>query len=175
AERYVADQFKLIEEAKAMLKHPQDFKQALKLLVEEKNHLSKQVEAMQMRQAAALSNELVAKAEILNGITVIIDEVALPSADALKKLAFDLKNRFDSLFLTLAANIDGKPQIAVAVSEDLIASKTLHAGKLVSILAKEIKGGGGGQPFFATAGGKDVNGLSKVILKAKELISEHPV
>lgn len=175
AERYVADQFKLIEEAKAMLKHPQDFKQALKSLVEEKNHLNKQVEAMQMRQAAALSNELVAKAETLNGITVIIDEVALPSADALKKLAFDLKNRFDSLFLTLAANIDGKPQIAVVVSEDLIASKTLHAGKLVSILAKEIKGGGGGQPFFATAGGKDVNGLSKVILKAKELISEHPV
>lgn len=174
AEKYVEDQLALIEEAKAILKNPQDFKQALKSLVEEKNQLSKQIESMQMKQAAALSKDLMAKAEIVKGVRVVMEEIALPNADALKKLAFDLKNKFDSLFLVLAANVNGKPQIAVVVSEDLIVSKALHAGKIVGMLAKEIKGGGGGQPFFATAGGKEVEGLPSVILKAKELINEIP-
>ena len=71
--------------------------------------------------------------------------------------------------MVLAADVDGKPQIAVVISDDLIASKDMHAGKTVGALAKEIKGGGGGQPFFATAGGKDIAGLPNVVQKAKEL------
>lgn len=70
-------------------------------------------------------------------------------------------------FIVLAADIDGKPQVAVVVNEELIESKGLNAGSIVRELAKEIQGGGGGQPFFATAGGKDINGLSRVLEKAK--------
>ncbi len=153
-----------------MLKNPQDFKQALQNLVDEKNHLAKQLEAMQMKQATAMSGELVANALNVNDVYVIIEQLTLPSADALKKLAFDLKNKIDSLFLVIAANIEDKPQIAVMVSEDLISSKGLDAGKIVRELAREIKGGGGGQPFFATAGGKDLNGLPVVIQKAAEIV-----
>lgn len=169
AEKFVEDQSTLINEAKALLKNPQDLLQALKSLVEEKGQLSKLVESMQMKQAAALSNELASKAVKVNGTNLLIDQISLPSADALKKLAFDLKNRFESLFMVLAADVDGKPQIAVVISDDLIASKDMHAGKTVGALAKEIKGGGGGQPFFATAGGKDIAGLPNVVQKAKEL------
>lgn len=169
AEKFIEDQLSLIEEAKALLKNPQDLLHALKNLVEEKSQLSKLVESMQMKQAAALSNELANKVEKVNGANLLIDQISLPNADALKKLAFDLKNRFDSLFMVLAADVDGKPQIAVVISDDLIASKNMHAGKTVGALAKEIKGGGGGQPFFATAGGKDISGLPLVVQKAKEL------
>lgn len=170
AEQYISSQLDLLEEVKAMLKNPQDFRQAVQNLVEEKNHLAKQLEAVQMKQATAMSGELVANASKVNDVHVIIEQLSLPSADALKKLAFDLKNKMDSLFLVIAANIEEKPQIAVMVSEDLISDKGLDAGKIVRELAREIKGGGGGQPFFATAGGKDLNGLPVVIQKAREIV-----
>ena len=172
AEAYIDEQLSLVEEARAVLKNPQNFLLALQGLVEEKNQLARQVEAMQMKQASALSHDLAGQAKTLGGTHVIVAQVTLPTAEALKKLAFDLKNKFDSLFLTLAAEIDGKPQIAVMISEDLIASKKLNAGNIVRDLAKEIKGGGGGQPFFATAGGKDVGGLAAVVKSAEEFVNK---
>ena len=96
--------------------------------------------------------------------------MALPSADKLRQLAFEVKNQVDNLFMVLAADINGKPQIGIMISEELVESKGYHAGNMVRDLAKEIKGGGGGQPFFATAGGKDVTGLDNVVNKAKGLL-----
>ena len=84
-------------------------------------------------------------------------------------MAYDLKAVVENMLLVLAADVDGKPQVAVMIDEELVKSKDLHAGKIVKELAKEIKGGGGGQPFFATAGGKDINGLDNVVVKAQEL------
>ncbi len=75
-------------------------------------------------------------------------------------------NGIENLFLVLAANIDGKPQISVIIADNLLKDKGLDASKIVRELAKEIQGGGGGQPFFATAGGKDVSGLKRVVEKA---------
>jgi alanyl-tRNA synthetase len=72
--------------------------------------------------------------------------------------------------LVLAAEVDGKPQVSVMIGEELAKTNKYHAGNMVKELAKEIDGGGGGQPFFATAGGKNLNGLDKVLVKAKELI-----
>lgn len=172
AEKYISGQLDLLDEAKAILKNPQDFKQALQNLLDERNHLQKQVEVMQMKQATAVGESLIAGAERLGNSHVIIEELALPTADSLKKIAFDLKNKVDSLFLVIAANIEGKPQIAVMLTDDLIAEKQLNAGQIVRELAKEINGGGGGQAFFATAGGKDVNGLRNVKAKAKKIVEE---
>jgi alanyl-tRNA synthetase len=100
---------------------------------------------------------------------VVIAQVELPNADSLKKLAYELKNEISNALIILAAKIDGKPQVAVILEEALIDSKGLNAGQIVRELAKEIQGGGGGQPFFATAGGKDLEGLEKVVAKAKEM------
>ncbi len=172
AEKYISEQLDLLSEAKAILKNPQDMKQALQNLMDEKNQLQKQLEAMQMKQATAMGESLIANAQRINNTHVIVEELTLPSADALKKLAFDLKNKVDSLFLVIAANIDGKPQIAVMFTDDLISGKQMNAGQIVRELAKEISGGGGGQPFFATAGGKNLNGLSSVVEKAKKLVEE---
>ena len=78
--------------------------------------------------------------------------------------------QFDDLLLILAADVDGKPQVAVMIGEKLEVTKKFHAGNMVKELAKEIGGGGGGQPFFATAGGKDLSGLDSVLVKAKTMI-----
>jgi alanyl-tRNA synthetase len=87
-----------------------------------------------------------------------------------KTLAYNLKDIVADLFLVLAAEIDGKPSLTVMVSDNLVKEKGLHAGNIIRELAKEIDGGGGGQPFFATAGGKNASGLSKALEKAKSFI-----
>ena len=100
---------------------------------------------------------------------MIIGKIQIDSADVVKNIAFEIKQKVDNLALVLAADIAGKPQVTVMFSDNLVKDKDLNAGKLVKELAKEIKGGGGGQPFYATAGGKDVTGLDAVVTKAKEL------
>ena len=91
-------------------------------------------------------------------------------AKAIKNLAFELKKEHDNLLLVLGAVNGDKPTITVVVSESLAESKDLHAGNMVRELAQEIKGGGGGQAFFATAGGKDANGIQNALEKAKEYL-----
>jgi alanyl-tRNA synthetase len=95
----------------------------------------------------------------------------LPNADAIKNLAYQLKDIVSDLFLVLAAEIDGKPSLTVMIAENLVKEKGLNAGNIVRELAKEIKGGGGGQPFFATAGGSDISGLDKTLEKAKSFVA----
>jgi alanyl-tRNA synthetase len=89
----------------------------------------------------------------------------------MKDLAFQLKNEVDNLFLVLGADIDGKPNLTIMISDNLVKDKGLHAGKIIREAGKEIKGGGGGQPFYATAGGKDVSGLQAAIEKALGFIN----
>jgi alanyl-tRNA synthetase len=105
------------------------------------------------------------------GLQVLIEKIEAPTADAVKNIAYGLRNQFENLLLILAVNIDGKPQVCVMVGEKLAAQNKFHAGNMVKELAKEIDGGGGGQPFFATAGGKNLNGLDQVIVKAKQMVA----
>jgi alanyl-tRNA synthetase len=106
----------------------------------------------------------------INGLNVITRKIDVPDAVSLKNLSFQLKNEITDLYLVLATVIDGKPLITVMISENIVKEKKLHAGTIVKELAKEIKGGGGGQPFYATAGGKDIAGIDKVIKKSTSFI-----
>ncbi|MEO1050775.1 MAG: alanine--tRNA ligase [Bacteroidota bacterium] len=171
ANNYVNDQLGVLEDIKGLLKDPKDLSKAIATLLDEKNKLEKELSAVQMQQAQSIKADLLDSVKSVQGNNVIIKKVKLPNADALKKVSFDLKNQVDDLFLVLAADIAGKPQISVVVSDKLISDRDMNAGNIVRELAKEIKGGGGGQPFFATAGGKDVTGLDKVIQKAESLLS----
>lgn len=170
AENYVNDQLDIIEALKHTLKNPKDINKAVNDLVEEKNRLNRELELVQLQEVGRLKSSLAANARQVDGVKVIIKKVELPSADALKKLAFEIKNENASIILILGADIASKPQIAVVISEHLVKEKGLNAGNMVRELSKEIKGGGGGQPFFATAGGKDLNGLNAVIVKAEALV-----
>ncbi|MEQ8241855.1 alanine--tRNA ligase [Fulvivirga sp.] len=170
AEEFINEQLHLLDEVKSLLKSPADVKTSIQQLVEEKNQLEKEISALHAGQTQNLKKEILASKEVNGSITKIIKKVSLPNADALKQLSFELKNELDNLFLVLAADIQGKPQIAVTISENLVKDKGLNAGNIVRELAKEIQGGGGGQPFYATAGGKDISGLERVVEKALNIV-----
>ncbi len=169
ADSYIQKQLDLIKDLQDLLKNPVDVKSAVESLLQERNELKKEIESLYARQSGALKDELIQKVRLINGVNCIVEQVTLPSADALKKIAFELKNELDNALVVLAADVDGKPQIAVIIDEALVASKGWNAGNAVRELAKEIQGGGGGQPFFATAGGKNLEGLPNVIKRAKEM------
>ncbi|RZS98234.1 alanine--tRNA ligase [Cecembia calidifontis] len=171
AEEYIQSHLDLVKEIQELLKSPKDLKKAVEALIQERNELKKEIEALHLQQAVALKSELLQKVKTVDGINLIIEQVKLPSADALKKLSFELKNEVSHVLAVIAAEIEGKPQVAVVINEELVSSKGLNAGNLVRELAKEIQGGGGGQPFFATAGGKNIEGLPLVIEKAKAMFS----
>jgi len=170
AENYINQQSLLIDQLKELLKNPKDIGKSIEGLLDENSKLKKEIEKSVLEKSAGLKNELAKKAQNINGINFIAEKVALPNADAVKNLAYQLKGIVNDLFLVLGADFEGKPNITVMISENLVKDKGLNAGNIVRELAKEIQGGGGGQPFFATAGGKDVNGLDKVLEKAKSFI-----
>jgi alanyl-tRNA synthetase len=167
AELYINEQTKLVNELKGLLKNPKDIAKSVESLLEENAKLKKEIEKSVLEKSSGLKNELAAKAEHINGINFIAQKVALPNADAVKNLAYQLKDIVSDMFLVLAADIDGKPNLTVMLSENLVKDKGLNAGNIVRELAKEIQGGGGGQPFYATAGGKDLSGLDRALEKAK--------
>ncbi|MEM1135505.1 MAG: alanine--tRNA ligase [Bacteroidota bacterium] len=171
ADELISSQQLILKELEELLKQPKDIKKAVSVLVEERNEMQKELEKLRLQEINRLKDSLANRAEALDGVNLITEKVNLPNADALRKLAFDLRNKVTNLYLVLAANIGGKPQIAVMLSEDIMKSKGLDAGKIVRELAKEIKGGGGGQPFYATAGGKDINGLDNVVAKSKAFLN----
>jgi alanyl-tRNA synthetase len=172
AEEFVRTELELLGGVRDLLKNPKDLLASLKSLAEEKHALEKKLEAVNLERANVLKDELAKKASKANGHTLIIEKVTVPSADALKNIAYALRNQFDDLLLVLAADVEGKPQVAVMIGEKLLATNRFHAGNMVKELAKEIDGGGGGQPFFATAGGKKPEGLNAVVEKAKQLVKK---
>jgi alanyl-tRNA synthetase len=170
AETYINEQTKLVQQVKELLKNPKDVAKSIETLLEENSRLKKEIEKSVLEKSSGLKDDLAKKAESINGINFIAQQVELPNADGVKNLAYNLKDIVPNLFLVLAANIDGKPNITVMIAENLVKDKGLHAGNIVKELAKEIKGGGGGQPFFATAGGSDVSGIDNALAKAKSFI-----
>lgn len=170
AEEYMYQKDDLLSELGETLKNPKDLKKALAELIEEKARLQKTVEEFEALQAQEVKKSLAGSLERKNDINVIIARVDLPNTDSMKKISFELKNELEDLFLVLAANINEKPQLSVMISESLLGRKNLNAAQIVRDLAKEIQGGGGGQPFYATAGGKDPGGLERALSKASLLV-----
>ena len=171
ADRYVRESTDLLDRLRALLKNPKDLVTATQALLDEKHALEKKVEAFHQEQANALKDKLAGRAQKQNGYRVIIEKISVPDADVLKNIAYGLRNQFDDLVMVLAAAVGDKPQVAVMIGASLADKKVFHAGNMVKELAREIEGGGGGQPFFATAGGKKLEGLDAVLEKARALIS----
>ncbi|OCX53581.1 alanine--tRNA ligase [Mucilaginibacter sp. PPCGB 2223] len=167
---FIQDQSKMVDDIKGLLKNPKDMTKAIAELLEENSKLKKDQGKALLQKASGLKQGLADKAQNINGINFIAEMVDLPTADAVKTLAYGIKDIVADMFLVLAADIEGKPNLTVMLSENLVKEKGLDAGKIVRELAKEIQGGGGGQPFFATAGGKDASGLQRALDKAKEFL-----
>ena len=168
AEALLEEQNKLVTQLSELLKNPKDLIKAVSDLLEEKIALQKQLDIVYRKQAQELKALLLTKVKNVDGINYIIEKVQVGSADALKQLAYELRTQVENLYLVLAADIDGKPNVTIMFSDSLVEERKLNAGVLIRELAKDIQGGGGGQPFYATAGGKELAGLDKVVVKAKE-------
>ncbi|MEO1263173.1 MAG: alanine--tRNA ligase [Bacteroidota bacterium] len=168
AEAYYRKQLEQLDAIRQSLKGTQDPVKSVLSLQEENKALKKQVEQLLAAQASALKGQLKSKVQQVNGINFIAAKLPLQDANAIKTLAYNLESELGNACLVFAAEVKEKPLITVRISESL--TDKLNAGQMVRELAKEIKGGGGGQAFFATAGGKDVGGLENVVEKAKELV-----
>lgn len=166
---YYAKQNQILEDVKSILKNPQDTVKAVSSLQEENSELKKQVEQLLKDKAKHLKAELKQELETINGINVLAKEIDL-DAGSMKDLAFEIGGEVDNLFLVFGSNHNGKALLSCYISKNLVAEKDLNAGKIIRDLGKHIQGGGGGQPFFATAGGKKPDGISAALQASKDII-----
>ncbi len=169
ADQFVQDKLDVLESINDAFKHPKDILQSIHLLQKQNADLQKQVEEFKRAAAGNVKGELKGKVQSINGVNAIIEEVSL-DAGSIKDLAFQLKAEIEQLFLVLASHVEGKVTLTILVADDLVKSHDLHAGNMVRALAKEIGGGGGGQPFFATAGGKNAAGIASALAKAADYL-----
>lgn len=172
AEQFVYAQQDLIRELRALMNHMPNLAQAMKKSIEENAEMKKQIEDYIREKSMRLKEEIVAKASESNGIKVM-QFVGKANADAMKNVAFQIKAETTDSFVFVAGIIDdNKCTLMLMLSDDLV-TEGLHAGKIVKEAAKHIQGGGGGQPHFATAGGKNMEGLSIAVGAVKEAVGVH--
>lgn len=166
----IREQFELVDNMRELMNNPKDFLSSLGKVLDENNELKKAIENHIREKSLQMKQELAAKIEQIDGVNFLSMIVDLPNADAVKTVAYALKGAMENVFIVLGANIGGKPSLTVTISDNLAKERGWNAGAIVKDLAKDIQGGGGGQPFFATAGGKLVEGLPKAIARAKEFV-----
>ncbi|MDR2223440.1 MAG: alanine--tRNA ligase [Flavobacteriaceae bacterium] len=165
ARNFYTEQEETLKELKVVLKNPQDTLKAVVSLQDENAKLKKQVEQLLKEKAKNLKGELKGQIQEVNGVSFLATAVDLDAAGA-KDLAYELGNEYNNLYVLLASSTDGKPMLTCYVSKDVVEAKGLNAGTIVRELGKYIQGGGGGQPFFATAGGKNPDGIADAVAHA---------
>ena len=156
-------------EMKDLLNNAKEPVKALQSLQEENTNLKKQIESLLRDKAKNIKGELKNELETINGVQFLAKKLDLDAA-GLKDVAFELGGQFNNLFLLLATDQGGKALLSCYISKELVESKGLNAGQVVRELGKYIQGGGGGQPFFATAGGKNPGGIADAFENAKNYI-----
>ncbi len=168
-EEYINNQLTVLDNVKELIKSP-NIIQGVQNLLSENEDLNKKVEKFNKEKILQLKSDLKKKIQNINGISVIAHLIEVDDATIIKDISFQLKGEIENLFLVIGANINNKPNISIMISDNLVKEKDLNAGNIIREVSKEIKGGGGGQAFYATAGGKDVNGLKKAIEKTLEFL-----
>jgi alanyl-tRNA synthetase len=166
---YFASQDQKLAAINGVLKNPQDPIKAVVSLQEENAKLKKQLEVLLKDKAKNMKGELAKELKDINGIQFLAKQVDL-SPEGAKDLAYELGTLGTNMFLVLATAEEGKPMLTCYISKELVADKKLNAGQVVRELGKYIQGGGGGQPFFATAGGKNADGIAEALGKAVEFV-----
>mgnify|MGYP003949320097 FL=1 len=157
------------KEIKKVLQNTKDPLKSIITIQEENSDLKKQIQTLLKEKGKNLKTDLKNEISEMNGVNFLAKQVDL-DANGIKDISFELGGEFDNLFLLLGTNQNGKALLSCYISKGLVTSKNLDAGKIIRELGKYIQGGGGGQPFFATAGGKNPDGLSEALSKGKDYI-----
>ena len=167
--KYFEDQNQLLEQVNSLMKNPQDLPKAVTQLQTENLILKKELNDLRKLKSQILAQEAQKEIQQHKGIAFLAKEVDL-DAQAIKDLAFELGKNRDDLFVVLGSAKDDKPILSCYISKKLVKDKSMDAGKIVRELGKFIQGGGGGQPFFASAGGKNSAGIPQALKAAEDLI-----
>ena len=157
-------------EMRDLLNNAKEPVKALQSLQDENAQLKKQVDQLLKEKAQNVKGNLRNELTEYNGVKFLAKKLDLDAA-GIKDVCFELGSQYDDLFLIFGAENNGKALLSCYISKDLVASKALNAGQIVRELGKYIQGGGGGQPFFATAGGKNPQGIDEALSRAKDFIS----
>jgi len=170
-EEYIYNQVDSLRELKQLLGNPSNLIQGATKIVDENNQLKKELDVFMRDKMQAIKNDLKTSAKNQKGINIIGAIVDLGNPELIKDMVFQLKNEVENLFLVIGAEIEGKALLTVMISDNLVKEKNLNASNIIREVSKEIQGGGGGQPFYATAGGKNPKGLSLALEKAISFIA----
>ena len=157
------------KDVKKVLQNTKDPLKSIAAIQEENSDLKKQIQILLKEKGKNLKTDLKNEISEMNGINFLAKQVDL-DANGIKDISFELGGEIDNLFLLLGTNQNGKALLSCYISKSLVASKNLDAGKIIRELGTYIQGGGGGQPFFATAGGKNPDGLIEALSKGKDYI-----
>jgi alanyl-tRNA synthetase len=156
----------VLAELKDLLKS-KDLKKSIEILMAEKAELQKKLELLESEKTQALKLLLKAKVVQQGDLHFLIEEVEISNAEQLKNLSFQLRQEIPNLVCILGCGLNQKPLLSIILADELVQTKQLNAGNLVKQLAKHIQGGGGGQPFYATAGGNKLEGLKAALEEAR--------
>jgi alanyl-tRNA synthetase len=170
AEEYINERLTSVEEVAALLKSTGSLTESVEKLLAENSTLRKNAEKLQQKAGQIVVKELIEQAVNIGSIRFISGIVETESFEVLKNIAYQIRTTADNSVLVLGADCGGKANILVMVSDNLVKDKNLNAVSIIKDISSEINGGGGGQPFLATAGGKNPAGLGKAISKAAEYL-----
>ena len=169
AEAYYKQESAIMAEVRAMFKNPKDVLKSIQDLMDQNQGLGKEIDGLIKERNKGIKRELESKLEEINGIPCLCQEVSIDS-NSVKDILFQLKGQYPS-FVGIIGNIDGdKCGLSVIISDDLVASKAWNATQWIREVAPMIQGGGGGQPFFATAGGKNSSGIKNALSALKNKV-----
>ena len=165
AEAFYHDKDLLIDQVSDLLKNPKDILRSLKILVEENQQLRKVAGEFEKIKQKEVKESLKKQIRLLNGISYLSGQVDL-DMETMKNIGFEMRNEVDNLYIVLISEREGKVNLMVALSDSLVNEKKMNAGQIIRELAREVQGGGGGQPHIATAGGKNPEGIPAALEKA---------
>ena len=166
---FYLDNTRKITELRLVLNNSSDLLKSLNVIKEENILLKKQLQSLKIEKVKSLKSEILKEIKILNGISFLSKEIKMDSND-IKTTCFEIGKSFKNLVLILASRVNDKAIVACYVSKELTESHGLSAEEIIKSISKFIDGGGGGQSFFATAGGKNPDGISNALNSAKSII-----
>lgn len=169
AEEYVNNIISTVKNIESVFKSKQDIFASVETLMAENQGMKKELVAFQKESLKIVKESLKNSIVEHNGVNLIAETFSGNASEA-KDIAFQLKGEIENLVCILGGEAKGKPHLSILISDSIVNNFDVHAGNIVKIAASEIRGGGGGQAFFASAGGSDVSGLELAISKAKNLI-----
>ncbi|MBI5540365.1 MAG: alanine--tRNA ligase [Bacteroidia bacterium] len=155
---------------KELLKNPKEILKSVESLIADNEKLSKSLDGFLKEKSIQIKNEIKQQIVSSNGLNTAFCKISIPDLSLLRDIAFQLKAETENLFLVMGTEIEGKAHVAVFISDNLVKERNLHAGNIIKDISKEINGGGGGQPFFATAGGTKPEGIHSAFLSAEKYI-----